>query len=336
MKESVSTSHLLFLRKILFIGSPVLIILIIYFIVNPFGILPFSIFPNSIAEKSTDIENTRKLLRTYKTVSYNAFIFGNSRANAYKENYADYINNAIVIKANSPGESIRNIYNKIRLIDSLGLNIKYAFIHMDDALIGNVNNSNPYLQGPAYIHHPLTATNTIFNFQAKGISFFFNKFYFIPYTEYLLTKKYRYYMKNYFKDSYGANKKNREELVDSLGVDYYKKNANLFPERKSINQVAKISVDKNDIKLLIEIKNIFEKHKTEYIVCFSINYKMIQMNPTVIATFNEIFGSDKVYDFTGKNKVAADQTNFYEESHFRTKAGKIQLDSIFLKKKFDI
>ena len=61
---------------------------------------------------------------------------------------------------------------------------------------------------------------------------------------------------------------------------------------------------------------------------------MKKMNSEVVNTYKTIFGDTMVYDFTGENKVAKDITNFYESSHFRTKAGKMQLDSIYLKYQF--
>ena len=319
----------MFLRRALLLGFPFVLILGTYFLVNPFGILPYSVFPNSIAETSTDITFTRKLLKTYKSENYNSFIFGNSRANAFIHNYSDYFANDRLIALNAPGESIRNIYYKIHLLDSIGLKIKYAFIHMDDALIGNVNNSKPHLQGPAYIHHPLTATSTVLKFQLKGIGFFFDKFYFFPYMQYLFAKTYCPYMKNYFKDSYGENKLSLEEQVEQLQDKYYVKYADLFTERKEINKYLNCKLDVRDIILLKEISEIFKKHKTDYRICFSINYYMRKMDLSVLNEFRSIFDKERVFDFTGRNKMSEDLTNFYETSHFRSKAGKMQLDSIF-------
>lgn len=335
MRQETNFTHKKFIMNVSLILSPFWLALIVYFLVNPFNILPFSLFPNNIAEKSTDVKFTRELLDNYKAKNYNAFIFGNSRAGAYERNFGDYFDNAIVRPLNAPGESIRNIYYKVKLIDSLGLNIKYVFIHMDEALIGNYNNSNIHLQGPAYIHHPWTQKSSSLEFQTKGLGFFFDKFYFIPYIQYLITKSYKPYMKGYFKDIYGTNKLSLEEMAEQGDSNYYKNNADLFVERKYINDYSDVKLKSNDSLLLAEIRDIFDKHKTNYRICFSINYQMKRMNKVVLDNYRGIFGDTLVYDFTGENSVAKDIKNFYESSHFRTKAGKMQLDSIYLKSKFN-
>jgi hypothetical protein len=335
MEQEKKYSHRRFIIKSALLLSPFWITLIVYFLVNPFDILPYSVFPNDIAEKSTDVKFTRELLSNYKIENHNAFIFGNSRAGAYEKNFGDYFRDAVVRSLNTPGESIRNVYYKVKLVDSLGLKIKYAFVHMDDALIGNYNNSNVYLQGPSYIHHPLTAKSSELEFQSKGVGFFFAKFYFIPYIHYLSTHNYKPYMKEYFKDIYGANKLSLEEKAETGDSNYYKNNAALFPERSHINEYYEVKVQKSDSLLLAQIKNIFTKHHTNYKICFSITYQMKKMNIKVLNTFKNIFGDTLVYDFTGENSVAKDITNFYESSHFRTKAGKLQLDSIYLKNRFN-
>lgn len=326
-------NHIAFLVKCFVVAFPLLFVLALYFVTNPFGILPYSFLENKISEKSSDIQSTRNFLDNYKTKKYNTFIFGNSRANAFVPYFQDYFNQSILLKYNSPGESVRNIYRKVKLIDSLGLNLKYVIIHMDEAILENVNNTNPYKQGPAYLHHPLTAPSSNFYFQTKGLAYFFEDLYFLPYSHYLLTKSYHPYMKKYFNETYNKNTLPREELANKFGEQYYIINKEIFPERNKVNKTIGVNINNSDILLLLEILKIFKKHNTDYKISFSINYHMRKMNKKVITIFETIYGKQNVYDFTGKNSISQELGNFYEPSHFKKKAGKMILDSIYSKPK---
>ena len=69
--------------------------------------------------------------------------------------------------------------------------------------------------------------------------------------------------------------------------------------------------------MLQEIFDIFTKHKTNYKVIINPLYDQVKFNNQDLNYLIQLFGKDKVFDFSGVNKFTNDYKNYYETEHYR-------------------
>ena len=70
--------------------------------------------------------------------------------------------------------------------------------------------------------------------------------------------------------------------------------------------------------VLESIKLLFEKHNTEYYIIISPNfcYRYPKINKEDFELLCEIFGCDRVYDYSGYNEYTSDVNNYSDIKHF--------------------
>ena len=77
-------------------------------------------------------------------------------------------------------------------------------------------------------------------------------------------------------------------------------------------------INDNLRKRLVHIRNIFEKSGTDYRIIISPGYCYSdpKINPDDLEMINNIFGTENVYDFSGKNCLTEDYNNYSDPGHF--------------------
>ena len=82
---------------------------------------------------------------------------------------------------------------------------------------------------------------------------------------------------------------------------------------------------------LRHIKTILDGNKSNYYVILSPAYCYTNpaVNPEDLEKLKEIFGADRVYDFTGKNEMTDDYNNFTDPNHFGQRVGCMMLKKIY-------
>jgi hypothetical protein len=81
--------------------------------------------------------------------------------------------------------------------------------------------------------------------------------------------------------------------------------------------------------ILREIARNLSDMNADYAVIISPLYNQIKMNVADVVRLKEIFGEQRVYDFSGVNRFTADYTHYYERSHYRPFVAAMVLDSIY-------
>lgn len=314
-------------------SSPLLICLLFFVADDPFGIFYKDL---SLAERSEDVVKTREYLRSFKGNNNVAFVFGNSRGNAFREvDWKKYIDAEYVFNYSCPGESILNIRKKLELITS-NQRITNALILIDAGILENTNNSHRFYKGPVYNHSPLTSDISYLNFYSNYILYYFSDLFFAKHICYKLSASYN---ENWMKDAFKnpANEldqiaSNRfSTLADSLLETNFKEYKLRFKPDYSFNQKSIRSIDVKDQDHLKVIKELLDKN--------SINYKVIvppdfhkKRTPLTISNYlNDLFGNN-LYDFTGLNEITSDSSMNYENLHFTYRAGKLMLEKMYASK----
>ncbi len=323
------------------------ILLLSFIIIDPFGLIHNK---KIVSETSDDFLSTELYLKNTKNIPYNAFIFGNSKTLAFRsKDWQKYVKDTLIaFKFGCPGESINNIYKKIELITKMGDTIKQALIVLDEGLFLNVNNRHKSYFGPVYKHHWKTTDESILDFYFTYFKFYLKDLNFIKYIDYSIFNKYRNYMKGVIsitnEDKIGTKSERNsltnefyfsdiESEIEKLGFDtYYKRHQNLFSvTQKNNNSTSNILIETEDIEYLKQIKKLLVEEGAKYKIIISLAFDQQKMNELNIKLLTEIFGKENVFDFSGKNEIAADSSFFYERLHFRPIAGDLLLKKVYSK-----
>jgi hypothetical protein len=328
-----------FLKRIfIFILPLVLFFLIIvgtFYFLDPFKILKhYDEFKNSIVAYNEDYVATERYLE--KKTHYNSFVFGSSRAGCgfMSESWEKYLqktDSAYSFAASN--ESIFGIVGKVRLIDKENERLDNALVILDtDETFKRFTNSSGHL----FIKHPLISNDSRHNFISEYLKDYIFKGFFVPYLDYKLFRSKRGYMHGFLtldvdtSERYIAfNVKHKESLIEANSKLYYDERKNVFYKRNLNESVLGRQILSQGIEDLKDIKRIFDKHHSKYKIVISPLYDQEKLNPKDMDILIQIFGVGNVYDFSGKNFITKDETNYYETSHYRREVGNKILSMIY-------
>jgi len=322
--------------KIFILLLPLLLIVASFLIFDPFGIIHVD---EPKYESSGDYQTTRLYLKNTRHIDYNSFIFGNSKTLAFTSNHwKKHVKNGVFYKFGAPGESIFNIYNKIRLIAEKGDRLDNALFVLDLAMIKNCNNRSPTLRGPVYKHHPYTQDENWLTFYASFFTYYLADYFFIrvineelfkhgeqttPIKNFLLTKE------DYNKNTNEFYLRNLEEEIISKGFsEYYKAHENQFKVHKNSDN-SQIRLKEQDIYFLSEINKELIMQKCKFKIILGLNLKDERCPAEIVTELNRIFGPKNVFDYSIPSKITTDSSYYYEHSHCRPVAGELILDEIY-------
>ena len=83
------------------------------------------------------------------------------------------------------------------------------------------------------------------------------------------------------------------------------------------NKVSDKVINIERMKMLREIKRLFDAQSTNYKIVISPIYNQIKINPDDLQFLYNVFGEKNVFDFSGVNQWANDYHIYYDSSHYR-------------------
>ena len=81
--------------------------------------------------------------------------------------------------------------------------------------------------------------------------------------------------------------------------------------------------------LLENIHSIFKKHNSDVRIVISPLYNQKKLNEKDLAYLKNLFGTERVFDFSGINKITNDYNNYYEASHYRPHVSRELMEIIY-------
>lgn len=304
---------------LLFFGAPLIILVALYIITDPFRNLgAFDL--NDFSEVNREYVSMELFLKNNNTQNYNAFVLGSSRAcgiNTYywKSKLNDSTANQFLFQAWA--ETITGIYQKINFLDSNGNHIKHALVLID--IPSTFIDEQEATEALKIKDHRLSEKPFLYN------QLLFFKAYLKP--DFVISSFYKTTSVPTFdtisNDWIGSNK-------DTWHV-YPEQNFNLSKDNfpKTIPKIEHELISKELKEILIRINTIFDKHNTDFKILISPSYSQIEVNPNDLNTLINIFGENRIFDFSGKNEISIDKYNFSDPGHFDWVAGKKMLDIIY-------
>lgn len=316
--------------NIFLFSLPLIFCLVFFLIGDPFGIFYVK---DCLAEASEDVLVTREYLGAADREVPTAFIFGNSRVHGFRaDDWQKCIGQERVMHFGAPGESVLNIRKKLEIIlNRQGIN--RALILIDEGILENTDNSHRYYQGPVYNHSPSTSNISWPDFYASYIRYYFTDYFFAKHIYYTLTSDYRAdWMESAFKNPHLKNRTFKSErylnLADSLITTDFNMYKNVFhpdysPFKKSIEKI-----HPDDSLHLVAIRKLLSEKKVDYVIVIPPDFNKQKIEPKIKNTLVTLFGN-KLFDFTGNNRITRDSTLNFENLHFTSAAGRLILDSIY-------
>ena len=328
------------IKRLLFIGLPILVLLTVYYITDPFKTLRhFSL--QYFDDTNRDYLSTELFLRNDSVYHYNSFIFGSSRCCGFNTyHWKHYLpEGAMQFMFQAWGETLTGIEQKIDYIDNNGNEINNALVLFDipgtfakEQLPKSVVKIKDYkFSGQSKLAYH---SNLFYQFSQKPSKWISSVIQFS-----------RHSMKAFPVDTisndWGTNLKfidiSRQPQKDSLSNCTAKSKTVFLKqiEHKTDDDIQESQPLINDefYKQLTHIKNVFDKHQTDYRIVISPAY--CYTHPTIntedLITLQDIFGKDKVFNYSGKNDMTTDCYNYSDPNHFGMSVGWQIIEDIYNK-----
>lgn len=329
----------LFLRKVLqFLILPVIVFIALlagYIIYDPFKVVKsYKDYSHSFNVNRGYI-STETFLRNYPKQKYNSFIFGSSRIFGFHvSSWKKHLNNdANVYSFDAYGEKISGMYHKLRFLDEQGVDIKNVLLCFDtDYTFRKRENVPRYL----YIEHPASSDVSWLEFHEVTFETYLSpSFLYSMYAKELFGID-NEFVNNYYSQSGGitydtlTNEPRRKDLdmkIKKDSADYYSKI--YFYTVTETGEPPFPIADERAAKYMQQIKEIFDKHHTDYRIVLNPLYSQAIFHSRDMETIKKVFGTDRIYNFTGYNDITKNKYNYYEESHFRPFIGDSIMNIIY-------
>jgi len=327
--------------KVLLVLTPLLIQILVYAIFDPFEVLYHydRHYSDNNVVYNRDYISTEIFLANYKKENYDSFIFGNSRSLAFQcRDWDNYIKAKGVFHFDASAESLYGIYKKIMFLDRKGVALRNCLLILDDITIAKCDNH----EGHLFIKHPEVSQESATAFQMEFFRVFMKPRFLIGYLDYKIHNRIRPAFNDLFMPSevrYDPITNDifivsQEEEIQRAGSKYYEKKRNIFfiRDQKGKNYTTQCIKDVQK-KYFEEIKMIFEKNKTNYLIIISPVYDQKYLNMTDLHYLENLFGKKNVLDFSGVNEYTNSIYNYYETIHYRPVVGRQILKNYYLNKK---
>lgn len=330
-----------FVRLLLCFISPFLLLLVIYLCTDPFKVVWSydAFYPEQVAggvSLNPGHVGTQNYLRQQPEQHYNAFILGNSRSIYYPvETWSQHLpEGSRCYHYDAAAESLRGIWQKLRLIEQEGGALDHVLLVVDASLLAKTDCDHWHLcEAPP----PLTGYRNWLSFHWYNLKTFITPSFLLAYTDYRLFHELRPYMLEkslLTEDMFIYDAKSNEcnflplEQQIAAGTYYTEERKAVFEGRQFPDSTSPAVIGEAQRALLDSICSVLDRKKTNTHVVVSPLYDQIRLHPADKAELERRFGSGHVHDFSGPNEWNADYHNYYEASHYRSGVAKAILDSI--------
>jgi hypothetical protein len=326
-----------FAVKLFIFTLPLSLVLASYVVFDPFKVLykHADYYEDFFVNINRDYVSSRTFVKQYQTHHYNSFIFGSSRTLGFKtkdwRTHLDKGASPYVFDASS--ESITGIYNKIKFLDKKNIQIKHVLIVLcTDYTFAKEQDAG----GVQLVKDPeVEGDYRYLNFQQTFLSAYMHDYFYIRYLKYKLLHKRSEGKWMDFIELKADSVTNdmylifQERKLKSDSIAYYKEKDSMFYQRGAIEVRLPEQINADMLNKLHEIRNIFDKQKTDYKLIINPLYDQKKFNEKDLKTLTSIFGKEHLYDYSGINEFTASKSNYYEWSHFKPFVGKNIMDQIY-------
>lgn len=329
--------------KLFFAMLPALVLVIIYFIKDPFKVLYHydSYYPPDGIQYvmlNNDYTSTQTFLNNYSRNKYDSYIFGNSRGMLFHVNeWEQHVPGGHYFQFSVSNESLYGIERKLHLIDSLGGSVKNALFVLDYFVYGAATENDKFPKHPA-----LTGRSKL-EFELNSFKGFFDPGFLLQYLKLLITGQVQ---QGVFASALNCEPSHYDVRTNDLSYPYldkridadtgafYRSRRSVFYKRPNEQQYTESFIGQPQLTLLKRIKAILNKDNTSYKIVISPIYNQLKINQKDFEKLSLIFGKENIFDFSGINSITENMYNYYESAHYRPMIANRIMDSIYKKQPF--
>lgn len=320
-----------------FFGIPLLLLLGLYLWTDPFRTLhAFDI--KDVNTVNREYVSTELYLRNKDSYHYNSFVFGSSQAgglNTYT--WKMYLpEGASTFMFQEFGGNITGVKQKIEWLDKIGAELQHVLIFLDmPAFFSTEQNSHDaigmkhyMLAGePEWVYHAYE----YYNFIQSPLGW-------IDYTKQRINGTHiPLAADSVTNDFFSTNRDDYQALPkqDSLNGCSEQTRRNFFLRNSNVSekdvQMAPASIDESFLPMLQSIKSVFDKQGTDYCIIITPTYRYTNpyINTTDLELLQEMFGKERVYDFSSRKEYTSDYNDYWDPVHFGRRLGWYMLREVY-------
>ena len=323
------------LGRILLLSIPAWLVLVSYFIFDPFWVLyHYDTFSgNLITIPNRDYVSTQMYLNTYRQRRYRSYILGNSRTLAFPvRDWIRYTGDTAAFHFDASSETLYGVWKKLAFVEAHGSGIGHVLLVFDPSLLVETHNINAHLARK----DPRLTGEFPLAFQWTFIRAYLSNHFYEKYLKHKITGRYTPDMggllegRRVYYDPY-TNDLSLPELEEEIrrdSVGFYAQERGLGP-RPAVPAVSPAVIGPEQLRQLEAIHAILRRNHTSYQVVLSPTYKQEPVNPADLTVLKRIFGAPYIHDFSGVNRFTQAAGNYYEQYHFRPVLGRQLLRLIY-------
>ena len=330
--------------KLFLAAAPLLAIVALYVCTDPFKVLyHYDHFRTKDGilhiGMNLEYENMEMFLKNYPVYKYDSYIFGSSRSRNYRvSEWERHISSKACFHFDAATESVYGVERKVNFLHKRGVQMKNVLFIIDSSLLGETSNQKDHI----HRKHPLLSGESNLNFQLLFFKDFVDIRFIIAYVRLLITHKVtdtrNDFLTNVAYHYEEASNEEQKPIIDAIiekdkNAYYVPKEGMFFKRDNTIQHYSMPVIGAKQKALLCSIKKIFDEDNTNYRIVISPLYDQKKLDSSDVSYLKALFGSDKVFDFSGINDITQSMYHYYDESHYRPEIATQILDSIYANKK---
>ncbi|MFY7910327.1 MAG: hypothetical protein ACOVO2_12265 [Emticicia sp.] len=318
--------------------SPLLILILGYFVTDPFKIIrTYDAYPDNFAKSlNRDRISTQVFLNNNQKYNYKSFIFGSSRSSVfYAREWGKHIQDSTPYHFDASCETISGVATKMKFIESKGNKIENVLFVFDRSLF----NYEQDTLGSVFVQDYRVSGLQWWKYHTIFINTYFSKGFFVAFYDNLLTGNFKNYMRQFLE----FRKINYTPIVNDFiftsyieqikkdSVGYYNQPDFFYKRSKEKNPQAPV-IKNYQLKYLAMIKESLKKDNTKFKIVLGPTYDQHNFNQTDLATLEKYFGKENIYDFSGINEYTENIANYYEIYHYKPSVANDIMNKIYATK----
>lgn len=331
-----------YLRKILLFFSPLFVVFVLYFLLDPFKVVwsydqyYMSGRPDYVVLNRGHV-STETFLQQHPRRKYDAFIFGNSRSLFYQAaDWKKHIGEtASCFHFDGSDESLFSLHRKVKFLDEQGVRIRHALMVLDHSLLYRAEAHAGHLVATS---PRLMSWGNVLTFHGAFLLAYLDPRFLLAYYDFMLFGTFRDYMRDH--NVLNAEPMTYDPVTNEIsypqferaiadGSYYTGKRLAVFRKRAKNPAPYSPTLGREHIRLLKEMQRIFAHSRTDLRIIISPLYNQRPLSPRDLAILRDIFGDTHLFDFSGRNPITTDHRNYYELSHYRPTVAARILDQVY-------
>ncbi len=320
-----------------FFGIPLLLLLGLYLWTDPFRTLhAFDI--KDVNTVNREYVSTELYLRNKDSYHYNSFVFGSSQAgglNTYT--WKMYLpEGASTFMFQEFGGNITGVKQKIEWLDKIGAELQHVLIFLDmPAFFSTEQNSHDAI---GMKHYMLAGEPEGIYHAYEYYNFIQSPFGWIDYTKQRINGTHiPLAADSVTNDFFSTNRDDYQALPkqDSLNGCSEQTRRNFFLRNSNVSekdvQMAPASIDESFLPMLQSIKSVVDKQGADYCIIITPTYRYTNpyINTTDLDLLQEMFGKERVYDFSSRKEYTSDYNDYWDPVHFGRRLGWYMLREVY-------